>query len=240
MTLLVDCRPRTSYEEGHVPGAAHLDPEDDLTGEIGDVSRGRHPLPEPADFAAAATRAGIGEGVFVLAYDEGTGWADRLWWLLRHFGHDACATFDLRSYKGPLVAPQKGEAAASTRSPAAFVPRARTDDVIEADELLARIGDPDLVVLDGRARERWLGNVEPLDPVAGRIPGSHNAFFEEPVPDAFVAAPELAVYCGSGVTAAVQAHRLVRAGRDDVRLYPGSFSEWCRRPDYPIERGEPT
>jgi 3-mercaptopyruvate sulfurtransferase SseA len=76
--------------------------------------------------------------------------------------------------------------------------------------------------------------------VAGRIPGSQNAFFEEPVPGDVLDAPELAVYCGSGVTAAVQAHRLVRAGRDDVRLYPGSFSEWCRRPDHPIERGDPT
>lgn len=242
MTRVVDCRPRAAYDAGHVPGAVHLDPEDDLTGEIGDVSHGRHPLPEAGDFAAAATRAGIADGVFVLAYDEGSGWADRCWWLLRHFGHDACGTFDLRTYVGPLEVSSGdiGDRPHSSLVDRPFVVRERSDDVIEAEELLARIDDPALVVLDARARERWLGDVEPLDPVAGRIPGSRNAFFEEPVPAAVVDAPELAVYCGSGVTAAVQAHQLVRAGRDDVRLYPGSFSEWCRRPDYPIERGEPT
>jgi thiosulfate/3-mercaptopyruvate sulfurtransferase len=111
--------------------------------------------------------------------------------------------------------------------------------VIDADEIRARLDDPSLVLVDARAPERWRGDVEPLDPVAGRIPGARNAFFEEPLPDALVDAPELGVYCGSGVTAAVVAQQLVLAGRDDVRLYPGSFSEWCRNPSNPIERGNP-
>jgi thiosulfate/3-mercaptopyruvate sulfurtransferase len=232
---LVDCRPRDAYLAGHVPSAVHLDPERELTGEIGDASRGRHPLPQPTDFAAAATRAGIGEGVFVLAYDDGSGWAARCWWLLRHFGHDAAGTFDLRGYAGPWESgdgPPIGDL-----SP--FVARPRTDDTIDAEELHARLGDAGLLVLDARSPARWRGDEEPLDPVAGRIPGARNAFFEQPLPQGSLEAPEVAVYCGSGVTAAVQVQRLVLAGRDDARLYPGSFSEWCRRNGYPIERGDP-
>jgi thiosulfate/3-mercaptopyruvate sulfurtransferase len=233
MTRLVDCRPREAYLAGHVPRAVRLDPERDLTGEIGDASRGRHPLPTADAFATAATGAGIGEGVFVLAYDDGTGWAARCWWLLRHFGHDAAGTFDLRSYAGPM---EGGD-----RSPpgglSPFVARPRTGDTIEAEELLARLDDPDLLVLDARSLPRWRGDEEPLDPVAGRIPGARNAFFEEPLPDGATDAKEVAVYCGSGVTAAVQVQRLVLAGREDARLYPGSFSEWCRRDGYPIEKG---
>jgi thiosulfate/3-mercaptopyruvate sulfurtransferase len=231
---LVDTRPRDTFVAGHVPGAVQLDPERDLTGEIGDATGGRHPLPDPAELAEAFGRAGIGAGTFVLAYDEGTGWAARCWWLLRHLGHDAAGTFDLRSYRGPLAAgdtPRRGHTQ--------FVARMRTDDVIEAEEILARLDDPSLVLLDARSRPRWRGDEEPLDPVAGRIPGARNAFFEEPLPAGATDPAEVAVYCGSGVTAAVQVQRLVLAGRDDVRLYPGSFSEWCRREDYPIERGEP-
>ena len=198
--------------------------------------------PSPRTSPTLRPACGISDGVFVLAYDAGTGWADRCWWLLRHFGHDACGTFDLRAYRGPFEVSVRDEGDRPRTRPdrPPFVARTRTDDVIEAEELRERIGDADLLVLDARARERWLGDTEPLDPVAGRIPGSRNAHFEEPLPPGAADAPEVAVYCGSGVTAAVQAHRLVRAGREDVRLYPGSFSEWCRRPDYPIERGEPT
>ena len=230
---LVDARPQAAYRAGHVPGAVHLDPERDLTGEIGDASRGRHPLPEPSALADAFSRVGIGFSTFVLAYDEGTGWAARCWWLLRHLGHDAAGTFDLRAYSGPLE-----ERDPSLPASAEFVPRVRTDDVIEADEILERLDDASLVLLDARSPARWRGDEEPLDPVAGRIPGARNAFFEEPLPHGATDGAEVAVYCGSGVTAAVQAQRLVLAGRTDVRLYPGSFSEWCRREGYPIGRGD--
>jgi thiosulfate/3-mercaptopyruvate sulfurtransferase len=232
---LVDCRPREAYDAGHVPGAAHLDPERDLTGEIGDNTRGRHPLPEPGAFAAAATRAGIGPGVFALAYDEGTGWAPRCWWLLRHFGHDDAGSIDLRTYAGPL---EQGVPTPPPGDLSPFVAKPRTDDVIGAEELLSRLDDPSLVLLDARSRPRWRGDEEPLDPVAGRIPGARNAYFEEPLPAGATDAPELVVYCGSGVSAAVQVQRLVLAGRKDARLYPGSFSEWCRRHGYPVERGD--
>ena len=231
---LVDCRPPEAHGAGHVPGAVHLDPETQLSAPPFDPSvGGRHPLPDPYALGAVFAEAGIGPGTFALAYDEGTGWAARCWWLLRHLGHDAAGTFDVRAYAGPL----------ETEEPrverAAFVPHVRDDDLIEADEIRARLDDPSLVLLDARAPERWRGDVEPLDPVAGRIPGARNAFFEEPLPADATEAPEIAAYCGSGVTAAVIAQRLVLAGRDDVRLYPGSFSEWCRNPSNPIERGDP-
>jgi len=231
--VLVDVRPREAYEAGHLPGATHLDPELDLTGEVGDASRGRHPLPEPAPLAAAFGRAGIGPDAFVLALDDGSGWAARCWWLLRHLGHDAAGTLDLRAYLGPF---ETGDPAVE---PAAFAARVRDDDVIEAEEILARLDDPALVLYDARSPARWRGDEEPLDPVAGRIPGSRNAYFTEPLPPDATESAEVAAYCGSGVSAAVVAQRLILAGRADTRLYPGSFSEWCRREGYPVERGEP-
>jgi thiosulfate/3-mercaptopyruvate sulfurtransferase len=230
---LVDCRPREQYDGGHVPGAVQLDPETELSTPPADPAvGGRHPLPDPHALGAVFARAGIGPDTFVLAYDDGTsGWAARCWWLLRHLGHDDAGTFDLRAYDGPL----------STEEPrverAPFVARVRDDDIAELGELRARLGDAGLVLVDARAPERWRGDAEPLDPVAGRIPGARNAYYLEPLPDDLLEAPELVVYCGSGVSAAPVVQKLVLAGRPDVRLYPGSFSEWCRTPDNPIERG---
>jgi thiosulfate/3-mercaptopyruvate sulfurtransferase len=230
--VLVDVRPRAAYAAGHIPGAVHLDPDADLS-EIGpDPARGgRHPLPSPERLEAVFARAGIGAGTFVLALDDGSGWAARCWWLLRHVGHDAAGTLDLRAYVGPL------ETAAAGPAPAVFHARPRTDDTISGEEILSRLGDPSLTLLDGRSRPRWLGDEEPLDPVAGRIPGAVNAPFTEPLPAEAVTAPEIVTYCGSGVTACVLAQALVLSGHDNVRLYPGSFSEWCRRASYPIEKG---
>ena len=230
---LIDCRPRRAYEDGHLPGAVHLDPETTLSTPTDDPSvGGRHPLPDPHALGVAFAAAGIGPDTFVLAYDDDTGWAARCWWLLRHLGHDAAGTFELRSYEGPL---QTDEPHVER---AAFVAHVRDDDTIDMDEVRGRLGDPSLVLVDARAPERWRGDVEPLDPVAGRIPGARNAYFVEPLPEGLLDAPELAVYCGSGVTAAPVVQRLVLAGRSDARLYPGSFSEWCRDPSNPIERGD--
>jgi thiosulfate/3-mercaptopyruvate sulfurtransferase len=231
---IADCRPHDAYAAGHLPGAVHLDPDTVLSAPPVDPAvGGRHPLPDPAELAAAFGGAGIAADTFVLAYDDGTGWAARCWWLLRHLGHDLCGTFDLRGYEGPLALDE------TAVPPSRFVPRVRDDDTIDGDEIRDRLGDRSLVLLDARAPERWRGDTEPLDPVAGRIPGAMNAFFEEPLPEGVLDAPELAVYCGSGVTAAPVVLRLVLAARDDARLYPGSFSEWCRNPSNPIERGDP-
>ncbi len=232
--VLADVRPRAAYEAGHIPGAVHLDPESDLSAIGTDpAAGGRHPLPGDAQLEDVFSRAGVGAHSFVLALDDGTGWAARCWWLLRHLGHDAAATFDLRGYLGPLVT----EPAAPTWED--FRSRPRTDDTIAAEEILARLHDRDLQLLDARSHARWLGEEEPLDPVAGRIPGAINAVFTEPLPEGATTASEVVAYCGSGVTACVVAQKLVLAGREDVRLYPGSFSEWCRRKSYPIEKGTP-
>jgi thiosulfate/3-mercaptopyruvate sulfurtransferase len=216
----VDCRwelgspgrGRELYLAGHVPGASFLDVDEDLAAAPG--PEGRHPLPTAEDFASAASRAGIGDGVFVVAYGN-MGGAERLWWLLRHFGHDACAVLELDGWLGPL---RKGE---EHVEPAVFTPRSRADDTIEASELAERLDE--LVVVDSRRPERFRGEPNRIDRVAGRVPGAHNAPWDEPLP----ALPEgeVVAYCGSGVTACVTLHRLWLAGRAG-RLYPGSWSEW--------------
>jgi thiosulfate/3-mercaptopyruvate sulfurtransferase len=215
----VDCRSRDAYLAGHVPGAVHADPELDLTGSVGG---GRHPLPTEEAFTAWASAAGIGEGTLVVGYDDGTGWAARLWWLLRHFGHDDAAVLRLDAWHGPL---RRGEEAVE---PAVFTPRPRDDDTADANELLRRLDDDRLTLVDARAPARWRGEVEPIDPVPGRLPGAVNRYFldETPLPQDLLEAEELVVYCGSGVTACAVLHELVLAGREDARLYPGSFSEW--------------
>lgn len=227
-TRHVDCRPRDAYLAGHIPGAAHADPEGDLTGTDGG---GRHPLPTAESFAAWASAAGIGPGTHVVAYDDGTGWAARLWWLLRHFGHDDAETMRLESWIGALADGDEGI------EPAQFVPRLRTGDTADAGELLSRLDDPSLTLVDARAPERWRGETEPIDPVAGRIPGARNRFFldESALPAELLDASDLVVYCGSGVTACAVLYELYLAGRDDARLYPGSFSEWYALG--PVERG---
>src|SRR4051794_23364741 len=209
------------YLEGHIPGASFLDVDTDLSGPPGE--RGRHPLPDADEFAAAAGRAGIGPGLFVVAYGN-MGGPERLWWLLRHFGHDDCAVLDFDAWRGPLVAGEEGG------EPAEFARRPRDDDTIAAEELARR--SDELVVVDARLPARWRGEPNPIDRKPGRIPGALNAPWGEPLPE--LPEGELAAYCGSGVTACVVLHRLHLAGRDG-RLYPGSWSEW-EQTDLPVER----
>jgi thiosulfate/3-mercaptopyruvate sulfurtransferase len=216
----VDCRwelgtpgrGRELYLAGHIPGAAFLDVDEDLAAPPG--SAGRHPLPAADDFARAASGAGIGEGVFVVAYGN-MGGAERLWWLLRHFGHDDCAVLELEAWHGPLRAGEEEIESAK------FIPRPREGDTIEAAELADRTDE--LVVVDARRPERFRGEENPIDTVPGRIPGALNAPWNEPLPE--LPEGELVAYCGSGVTACVTLHRLALAGRGG-RLYPGSWSEW--------------
>jgi thiosulfate/3-mercaptopyruvate sulfurtransferase len=226
----VDCRwelgnparGRELYLDGHIPGAAFLDVDTDLSAPPG--PRGRHPLPSTEEFAAAASRAGIGPDTFVVAYGS-MGGAERLWWLLRHFGHDECAVLDLDCWHGPLRAGEE------EIEPAGFVPGPRNDDTVEAEALAARLGE--LVVVDARLASRWRGESNPIDRVPGRIPGALNAPWNEPLPK--LPAGEVVAYCGSGVTSSVTVHRLALAGRN-ARLYPGSWSEW-EQLELPVERG---
>jgi thiosulfate/3-mercaptopyruvate sulfurtransferase len=225
----VDCRwelgrpgrGRELYLAGHIPGASFLDVDTDLSAPPG--KRGRHPLPDAAAFARAAGAAGIGPGVFVVAYGS-MGGAERLWWLLRHFGHDDCAVIDFDAWHGPLTA------GAEELEPADFTAHPRTDDTIEADELARRYNE--LVVVDARVPSRWRGEPNDIDRKPGRIPGALNAPWNEPLPE--LPDGELVAYCGSGVTASVLLHRLHLAGREG-KLYPGSWSEW-EQLDLPTDR----
>jgi thiosulfate/3-mercaptopyruvate sulfurtransferase len=213
---------RREYLEGHVPGAVFVDVEAELADPPG--AAGRHPLPTTERFVEAMSGAGVDAETYVVAYGT-MGGAERLWWLLRHHGHDGCAVLDLDGWYGPLTG---GEETAERR---AFVSRPRTDDTIERD-LLAACRDS-VVVVDARVPSRWRGEPNPVDRVPGRIPGAVNAPWNEPLPN--VRSGELVVYCGSGVTACVPLYRLHLAGRDG-RLYPGSWSEWEQHPELPVER----
>ena len=227
----VDCRwelgspgrGRELYLAGHVPGASFLDVDRDLSAPPG--PGGRHPLPDAEAFAAAASRAGIGAGVFVVAYGS-LGGAERLWWLLRHFGHDDCAVLDLDAWRGPL---EQGEAEVE---PARFEPRPRSGDTIGLDDLHAQLGR--LVLLDARMEARWRGEPNPVDRVPGRIPGALSAPWNAELPE--LPQGDLVAYCGSGVGACAVLHRLHLSGRE-ARLYPGSWSEWEQHPELPVERG---
>jgi thiosulfate/3-mercaptopyruvate sulfurtransferase len=226
----VDCRwklgepgrGRELYLAGHIPGASFLDVDEDLAGPPG--RKGRHPLPSAEEFARAASRAGIEAGVLVIAYGN-MGGPERLWWLLRHFGHDACAVLELDGWLGPL---RSGEEAVE---PGSFEPRERNDDTVIAEELAARLEQ--LVVVDARLPDRFRGEPNPIDRVPGRVPGALNAPWNESLPE--LPDGELVAYCGSGVTSCVTLHRLALVGRD-AKLYPGSWSEW-EQLGLPLERG---
>jgi thiosulfate/3-mercaptopyruvate sulfurtransferase len=243
---VVDCRwklgepgaGRAAYLEGHIPGAAFLDLDTELTDPPGE--RGRHPLPQAERFAAAARSAGISNNSRVVAYDEaGEGGAARLWWLLRHFGHDAAAVLDggmaaWRQAGGELVPGEKRP------TPGDFRAAEREGDTASAEEIEA---EP-LTLVDGRAPERYSGRSEPIDPVAGHIPGATNVPFAELAPAGRYLSPavlrqrleqagasdgrEFVAYCGSGVTACTLVLAAELAGLP-ARLYPGSWSEWCAR-----------
>ena len=253
--VVVDCRwtlgdpgaGRALYESGHVPGAAFMDVERELSAPAGDAARGRHPLPDASDFQADARRAGISGDTRVVAYDEaGEGGAARLWWLLRHFGHEGAAILDggaaaWRAAGGPLEHGHAGTGAGD------FKARPRDDDVALLAEVRERApaDDGSLVLIDARAPERFRGDTEPVDPVAGHIPGAANVPFASLAPDGrFLGRDELqerltaagaipgadvVAYCGSGVTAAVVVAAAEAAGIEGVRLYAGSWSEWCRQ-----------
>ncbi|HEX6653536.1 MAG TPA: sulfurtransferase [Thermoleophilaceae bacterium] len=268
---IVDCRWKLGepgageplWREGHIPGAAFLDLDSDLAAPPGE--RGRHPLPRADDFEAAARRAGIGKDTLVVAYDEaGEGGAARLWWLLRHFGHDDVTVLDggLRAWREEGGELRAGEEPIPAGDFTATAPR---NDTVTAEELATehradggrdadsvRGAAADRALLDARAPKRYRGEVEPVDAVAGHIPGAVNVPFGEIAPEGRFLPPgelrarleaagvraggDAVAYCGSGVTAAVIVLAAEVAGIGPVRLYPGSWSEWSGR-GLPVERG---
>jgi thiosulfate/3-mercaptopyruvate sulfurtransferase len=231
----VDCRwqlgsperGRELYLEGHIAGASFLDVDTDLS-DLSIRGAGRHPLPSAEHFAAAAGRAGIGTGVYVLTYGTGGG-PERLWWLLRHFGHDDCAVLigGIGAWGGELRAGEE------EIEPGQFIAHEQSGDTIDAEELARRLADPWLALVDARTANRWRGEPNEIDDPPGRIPRAANAPWNEPLPE--LPGGELVAYCGSGVTACVTLHRAWLAGRQG-RLYPGSWSEWSER-GLPLECG---
>jgi thiosulfate/3-mercaptopyruvate sulfurtransferase len=233
---------RSTFLAGHVPGSVYIDLGADLAAPARPEA-GRHPLPDPADFAAALGAAGIGDGTTVLALDDTDGsQASRLVWMLRALGVEA-ALLD-----GGLGAWTADGGELSTEepvpSPATFTPRAWGSAVTaSADEVEALAGGEGTVVIDARAPERYRGDSEPIDARAGHVPGAVNVPFSGNVgPDGrfldpqalrerFAAAgvgngDEIIVYCGSGVTATHDLLALERAGFTGARLFPGSWSQW--------------
>ena len=237
---------RAEYAAGHIPGAVFVDLDRELASAPGE--RGRHPLPDPAEFGAAMRRAGVSSGTPVVVYDGGQGWAAaRAWWLLRWTGHP-----DVRVLDGGLPS-WAGELSTSVPTPAEgdFEPAAGAAGLLDADgaAALARSG----VLLDARAGERYRGEVEPIDRVGGHIPGAVSAPTTDNVgadgrflPGEELAArfkalgvtdgSEVGVYCGSGVSGAHEVLALAVAGIP-ASLYVGSWSEWSSDPSRPVAVG---
>jgi thiosulfate/3-mercaptopyruvate sulfurtransferase len=238
------------YAAGHLPGAAYLDIDDDLAAAPG--SDGRHPLPDPGRLVAAVRRAGVSHDSRVVVYDEGPGTAAaRLWWLLRDYGHDDVLVLD-----GGLAAWTAGGRPLST-DPVVPVSGDWSGTpghlpVVDADGIPEVVRDG--VLIDVRAAERFRGEREPIDPVAGHVPGAVNAPLTGNTDAAgrFLPDEELrrrfdalgvsaggpvAAYCGSGVTATQTLLALRLAGFGDAMLYPGSWSGWTTDPARPVATG---
>jgi thiosulfate/3-mercaptopyruvate sulfurtransferase len=243
---------RAEYLKAHLPGARFMHMDEDLAGPA-TGKNGRHPLPDPAVFARKLGAAGVGPDTQVVAYDaHGAVNASRLWWMLRWLGHDAVAVLD--GGFGKWLREERPVTAEVPRpAPARFEPRLRPL-AVDAGFLLARLQDPGMKLVDARSGERYRGEVEPIDPVAGHIPGSLNRFVRENLdggafkPPAQLRAefeqllaglqPEAVVHsCGSGVAACHNLLAMEIAGLAGSRLYPGSWSEWIADPARPRATG---
>jgi thiosulfate/3-mercaptopyruvate sulfurtransferase len=264
---VIDCRfdlmnpegGRREFLKGHIPGARYADLNKDLSAPITPKS-GRHPLPSPQDFAAVLSRLGIGRASQVVAYDDAGGsFAARAWWLLRWLGHTSVAVLDggLKAWIAVGGELETGEEKAIAAPPAGerIQPRADAGAMIGTADIPAFLEAPEHLLVDARAAERYAGSVEPIDAVAGHIPGAVNHPFSANLgPDGrFLPATELkrrweerlagreasqvAVMCGSGVTACHNLLGLEAAGLRGAKLYAGSWSEWIRDPSRPVARG---
>jgi thiosulfate/3-mercaptopyruvate sulfurtransferase len=245
---------RGAFGRGHIPGARFLHLDDDLSG-TKTGSNGRHPLPDRGQLAGKFAAWGIDNGTQIVAYDDAGGaFAARLWWMLRWIGHERVAVLD-----GGLPAWKRAGGVLAT-GPSAHVTghvacHADHRLVVETCEVLSGLDDPRRLLVDARAPDRFTGESETLDPVAGRIPGAVNRFYLDNLDDfqCFRPAAELreeflqllgdrapgdAIHtCGSGVTACHNLLAMTVAGLPGSRLYAGSWSAWCSDPTRPVARG---
>lgn len=248
--VIVDCRfrladPQWGYQQylhSHIPGAYYLHLDQDLSSPVS-THGGRHPLPNPEHFAAKLANLGINQGeTLVVAYDDFRfAFASRVWWLLRYLGHSQVAVLD-GGWQGWLKGnypvtnivplPQCGE----------FIPQPHPDWIVDLETVKVSQDQPQTILVDSRDNYRYLGMSEPIDPIAGHIPGAINLPWKAvtneqgyclPLKEQqqrwqpYQSAPEIIVYCGSGVTACVNLLSLSVAGIDHGKLYPGGWSDWC-------------
>ena len=256
---IVDCRFKLDdvawgeqqWKEAHIPRAVYAHLDRDLSGpKTG--RNGRHPLPDVGALARTLGRFGVANHTQVVAYDQDNGmFASRLWWLLRWVGHDAVAVLDggFAKWTAEGRPVSRGDERAE---PADFRPNPRTGMTVDANDVAAHVGDARWRLIDSRAPERYRGEVEPIDPVAGHIPSANNHFFQWNIDDhgtfrtpddlragfrdalEGVAPDHVVFYCGSGVQACQNLLALEHAGVHGVKLYPGSWSEWSSDPKRPI------
>jgi thiosulfate/3-mercaptopyruvate sulfurtransferase len=254
----IDCRASLAdatlggraYRDSHIPGAVYADLAIDLSGAVVPGVSGRHPLPDPGTLAATCGRWGIGATTQVVAYDASNGaFAARAWWLLRWLGHASVAVlnggFDAWRAAGYQIA-----AGTESRAPQSFPRRTPLTRTIDASEIVA--SDRALALIDARNEVRFRGEAEPIDPVAGHIPGAVCVPFEGNLDAAnrFAAADvlrlrfdaavatgrDIVCYCGSGVTACHDVLAMRIAGLPEPALYAGSWSEWIQDPKRPVAR----
>ncbi|NEO72564.1 sulfurtransferase [Moorena sp. SIO3H5] len=248
--VVVDCRfalsdPNQGYEQykvSHIPGAHYLDLNKDLSRPV-ERHGGRHPLPEPGKLAQKLAGIGVNfQKTLVIAYDDSRfAFASRLWWLLRYLGHDQVGLLD-GGWKGwhsqgyPVTDQER------TTKPGIFVEQLRSDWVVDINSVKVRKDLPEVALVDSRESDRYLGKREPIDPVAGHIPGAINYPWHGVTDTNGYLQPlasqqerwtelenkqEILVYCGSGVTACVNLFSLALAGINTGKLYAGSWSDWC-------------
>ena len=259
---ILDCRSdltdegwgRAQYLQSHIPGAVHVSLAQDLSA-TRDGRNGRHPLPTPDAMAALFGRLGVGAATQAVIYDQDSGmYASRLWWMLRYMGHDAAAVLDggWAKWTGEARPVRGGD---ERRASTSFVAHPDPARGVTAEEVAALVHRDDALLVDARAPERFEGRSEPIDRVAGHIPGAVNHFFKTNVtvdgtmlpPDILRArfealldgrsSRDVVMYCGSGVTACQNLLAMAHAGLDGARLYPGSWSEWSSDPERPGETG---
>jgi thiosulfate/3-mercaptopyruvate sulfurtransferase len=257
---VIDCRfhlndPKrglAEYIEDHIPGALYFDLEKDLSAPVSKHG-GRHPLPPVEEVAEKLGAAGIDETVTVVAYDDQNGaMAARCWWLLRYLGHERVYVLDGDYTKWKENGyPVTDEI--PTVSPRSFQPRLQPSWLATVDDVRRAVREGSAVLIDSREWKRYAGIEEPIDRVAGHIPGAVHMFWKDGVTeDGYWKNAEqqaqrfasirkdapIIVYCGSGVTACPNVLALKEAGYTNVRLYAGSWSDWISYPDHPIATGE--
>jgi len=258
---VVDCRfsladterGRRDYLLDHIPGAVYAHLDADLSGSIIPGQTGRHPLPPIDDFCRTLSAWGVSDESQVVVYDDAGGAiAARLWWMMRWLGHDAVALLD-GGWPHWVAEGHTVSSGEEKRDPATFTARPRTELAVSLPEVDQLRTDPGFKLVDAREVERYRGEVEPIDPVAGHIPGAISAPYKENLDSTgcFLSPAELrnlystalgdtspdkvVFYCGSGVTAAHNLVAMSHAGLGLGRLYPGSWSEWIANPERPVE-----